>query len=53
MGSTGAALKLPVQHLAFLLAPEDTVMIMMMTMVIIIRMMSRRRTGIMIAKKDD
>lgn len=40
MGATGAAHKVAVQHLALLLAPEDTVMMMMM------RMGSRRRITI-------
>lgn len=44
MGATGAAHKVAVQHLALLLAPEDTVMMRMM------RMGSRRRRRIMIIK---
>lgn len=52
MGTTGAALKLPVQHLALLLAPEDTVMMMMMV-VVINRVMSmrKRKAGIMMQIK--
>lgn len=37
MGTTGASLKLPMQHLALLLTPEDTVMMMMMMMAVMVR----------------
>lgn len=51
MGTTGGAFKLPVQHLALLLAPEDTVMTTTRMMARINRTMSRRRAGVMMPTK--